>query len=55
MSKFYVNIVEDSSEKVIERFDAYDDRDAMRLKRGIEINLNHDKYSVVIVENEDES
>ena len=46
----FVEIVEIESGEVVNRMGPHDQRAAERIKRGAEINLNHDDYFVRIVE-----
>ena len=47
-----IEIIEKSSGKLVERFTCKNKSQSMmeKIKRGVEINLNHDKYRVVIGE-----
>ncbi len=46
---YYVEIIEDKTEKVLERCGPHSEWKAEKIDRGITINLNHDDYSTRIV------
>ena len=49
MNKDYiVSIVEISTDEVVKLFKATSLRQADKLRKGIEINLNHEEYEVII-------
>lgn len=45
-----VQVVEDATGEVIKQLPARDQRDAEKIERGIEINLDHEKYTCFVVE-----
>jgi hypothetical protein len=49
---FSVNIIEIETDSLIETIPAPSERAAERIERGININLNHDKYYTEIKEQE---
>lgn len=44
-----VNVVEDATGEVVSSMPAKSERDAERIQRGIEINMNHDEYTCSVV------
>ena len=46
---WYVNIIEEATGDVVETIKAKTEKEAERIERGVEINLNHEKYYCVIV------
>ncbi len=47
---WYVYIIETETDKVEEEMGPMDEREALRVRRGVSINLNHDDYHVIINE-----
>lgn len=45
-----VKVVEDATGEVVKLLPARDQRDAEKIERGLEINLNHEKYTCSVVE-----
>jgi len=50
---YYVEIVEDETEKVVSRMGPHSKRTAERIEDGAGINLNWDKFHTRIVEEEE--
>ncbi len=48
---FHVLIRERSTGKVVEDMDAYDYSEAQNIRKGARINLNHEKFEIVIRQN----
>lgn len=44
-----VKVVEDATGEVVSSMPARSERDAERIQRGIEINMNHDEYTCTVV------
>jgi hypothetical protein len=47
--KWVVKVVEDATGEVVKTLPARDQRDAEKIERGIEINLDHEKYTCSVV------
>lgn len=52
----YIEIVEDQTEEVVKRIDVTNqsERNRERLERGMSINLNHNEFTIRVVESETE-
>lgn len=50
MAKFEVQVIETATDEVLGRFAASSKRQAERLERGLNINLNHMEYHTQIEE-----
>lgn len=48
-SSYFVEITEDATGKVIQRMGPHAKRTAEKIADGVEINLNHERYSVRVV------
>lgn len=45
-----VQIVEDATGKVVESIPAKSEREAEKIERGVDINLNHDRFTCSVVD-----
>ena len=45
----YVEVRESATDKVVERLGPMDERKAEKVERGLEINLDHERYYVATV------
>ncbi|WP_408601484.1 hypothetical protein [Pseudomonas sp. PLMAX] len=44
-----VNVTEDATGEVVESIPAGSERDAERIQRGVEINMNHNEFTCTVV------
>lgn len=44
-----VNVTEDATSEVVSSMPAQSERDAERIQRGVEINMNHDEFTCSVV------
>ena len=44
MQKTIVKVFEKRTDKVVKSIDCHTDREAQKVERGINININHDKF-----------
>ena len=44
-----VNVTEDATGEVVTSMPAQSERDAERIQRGVEINMNHDGFTCTVV------
>lgn len=47
-----VQVIQDSTGEVVQTMPASSERDAERIQRGVEINLNHEAYSTKVVDSD---
>ena len=51
--KYYIEVVEYESGEVVSRMEASSEREAEKIDRGVNINLNHENYYTRIMESGD--
>ncbi|MOA68526.1 hypothetical protein D3C78_1961880 [compost metagenome] len=44
-----MNVTEDATGEVVESIPAGSERDAERIQRGVEINMNHNEFTCTVV------
>jgi len=48
MKKYTIKILDKITRKIVNRYKTTNESASKRMKEGIEINLNHNKYEVII-------